>query len=130
MTAFTQTEPTDKKPKKLSHSQQQDLIPKINQIIAEHDQKLLKYFDENLLKVIAQLRAVAIAAGVTPEKLWEKFVSEREQDEFYIRLHAQEDLYNMAAKTKAEQDEILKNFQNDWKPNDDEEATKSENGTK
>ena len=102
----------DRKPRKLSHAQEQDLIPKINQIIAEHDKKLLQYFDENLLKVVAQLRAIAIAAGVTPEQLWAKFVSEREQDEFYIRLHAQENLHNIAAKQENKaKDEALKKLQ-------------------
>lgn len=98
---------TDRKSKKLTHIQEQDLIPKINQIIAEHDKALLKYFTDHLLQVVSQVRAIAIAQGLSPEDFWKAFTDEKAQNDFYVRLHVQEDLHNQAANELQEKNNAL-----------------------
>lgn len=84
----------DHQPKKLTKVQK-EWIHQLDQVIAEHDQKLLKYFDDRMLNLVAQFRALAIAAGITPEAFWKEFIDEKAQEQFYVRLHAQEDLHNL-----------------------------------
>ena len=79
--------PNDKQPKKSTKAQLAQY---------ESEKKLLAYLEERHLNIIQQLRAVCIAAKITPEEFWKAFVDNKAQDDFYIRLHVQEDLHNHA----------------------------------
>src|SRR4051812_48942144 len=74
--------PSDKKIKKPTAAQ------------IEFEKKFTAYMEERMLNQAAQIRAVAIAAGITAEKFFEAFVDDKAQDEFYIHLHAAEDIHN------------------------------------
>lgn len=104
--------PTDHKPKELTKAQK-EWIHQLDQIIAEHDQKLLKYFDDRMLNLVAQFRGLAIAAGISPESFFESFIDEKAQHEFYIRLHAQEDLLAQEAEIPVDsKEQIAEAFKN------------------
>lgn len=53
--------------------------------------------EERFLNLVQQMRGLAISAGVTPEDFWKNFIDDKKQDEFYVRLHAQQDLHNSSA---------------------------------
>ena len=58
---------------------------------------VLRYMDERMLNVVEQVRAVAIAAGVTPEAFQRAFSDSKAQDEFYVKLHVAETNAEMEA---------------------------------
>jgi hypothetical protein len=54
---------------------------------------------------------LAIAYKITPEDFWKAFIDEKAQEDFYVRLHVQEDLHNKAAnELQAKNNEISKAF--------------------
>ena len=61
---------------------------------------VLRYMDERMLNVVEQVRAVAIAAGVTPEAFQKAFSDEKAQDEFYVKLHVAETNAEIEANAK------------------------------
>ncbi len=76
--------PTDRKPKRLKKETSDQV----------RDQKILAYFDERMLNLVAQFRGLAIAAKVTPKQFFEAFVNDEAQNEFFKELHAVENEYN------------------------------------
>jgi len=87
MAAFTEAEKSDRKPKKLTAAEAQELFQR----------KFTAYMEERMLNITQQIRAVCIAAGISAEDFWKGFINDKAQDDFYIHLHAQEDLHNIAA---------------------------------
>ncbi len=72
---------------------------------------LLRYIDERFQNQTEQIRAVAMACGVSPETFQKFFVDEEAQADFYIKLHVAED--NYALQKKKELDEESKLGQSD-----------------
>ncbi len=60
--------------------------------------QLLRYIDERFQNQTEQIRAVAMACGVSPETFQKFFVDEEAQDQFYIKLHVAEDNYALQKK--------------------------------
>lgn len=57
--------------------------------------------DERMLNIVQQIRAVAMASGVTPEQFQKFFTDEEAQDQFYIKLHVAEDNYKAKMQEEA-----------------------------
>jgi hypothetical protein len=53
-------------------------------------QQLLTYFNEHLLQVVQQVRAVLIAAHIKPEDFSAAFLDEAAQDDYFVKLRASE----------------------------------------
>ncbi len=60
--------------------------------------QLLRYIDERFQNQTEQIRAIAMACGVSPETFQKFFVDEEAQDQFYIKLHVAEDNYALQKK--------------------------------
>jgi NACalpha-BTF3-like transcription factor len=58
---------------------------------------VLRYMDERMLNIVEQVRAVAIAAGVSPEAFQKAFMDAEAQEKFYVKLHVAEDKAEMEA---------------------------------
>jgi hypothetical protein len=76
--------PSDKKPKKLTAAEAQ----------TEFEKKMLAYMEERFLNLVNQVRAVCIAANISPNDFWNAFVNDKAQDDFYVKLHVAQDLHN------------------------------------
>jgi hypothetical protein len=61
---------------------------------------VLRYMDERMLNIVEQIRAVAIAAKVSPEDFQKAFADEKLQNEFYVKLHVAETTAEMEANAK------------------------------
>ncbi len=61
---------------------------------------VLRYMDERMISLVEQIRAIAIAAKVSPEDFQKAFVDQKAQDDFYVRLHAAEDIYELQEKKR------------------------------
>ena len=61
---------------------------------------VLRYMDERMISLVEQIRAVAIAANVSPETFQKAFVDQKAQDDFFVRLHAAEDIYELQEKKR------------------------------
>ena len=70
--------------------------------------QLLRYIDERFQNQTEQIRAIAIACGISPEDFQAKFVDTEAQDQFYIRLHAAEDNYEFQKKKELAEEEDAK----------------------
>jgi hypothetical protein len=56
---------------------------------------ILRYMDERMLNLVEQIRAVAIAANVSPDEFQKAFADNEAQEKFYIQLQVSEDVYKM-----------------------------------
>ena len=56
---------------------QREWIYQLDKVMAEHDKKLLAYFDERMLNLVAQFRGLAIALNVSPEIFWKAFTDDK-----------------------------------------------------
>lgn len=79
-------------------------LPKLTRHEEEFQRKLTAYFDEKLLNVVLQVRALAIAGGISPEKFWAAFVNDTAQDDFFVKLHVEQDKYNLEQQAKINQE--------------------------
>jgi len=66
---------------------------------------VLRYMDERMLNIVEQIRAVAIAAKVSPEDFQKAFVDEKVQNEFYVKLHVAETNYELQEKKRIAEEE-------------------------
>lgn len=70
--------------------------------------RILGYFDERMLNLVAQFRGLAIASKISGEEFFKAFTDDVAQDKFFADLHAAEDKYN---KEILESQKTLKNAQ-------------------
>lgn len=89
--------------------------------------RLLGYFDDRMLNLVAQFRGLAIAANITPEHFFQSFVDESKQKVFFDRLHAEEDRYNKQEQEKSDQLRKINEFQTpQTNPDENSELQQSE----
>lgn len=66
---------------------------------------VLRYLDERMLNLTEQIRSVAIAAKVSPEDFQRAFRDAKLQDDFFVKLHVAEDLYEAEERVKAQKEQ-------------------------
>ncbi len=84
--------PFDRKPKQLNKKQLE---------LAN----VLRYMDERMLNLVEQIRSVAIAAKVSPEDFQKAFADHKAQDDFFVKLHVAEDLFEAEERVKAQKEQ-------------------------
>lgn len=82
---------------------------KQEQFLHERIQKMRDEFELRMLNIVAQVRSVAIAAGVSPEAFIEAFMNQDKQQDFFKKQAAEESrIIGEYQKKRAEQEKQVK----------------------